>query len=179
MYVSLCAGRACPRGRQPEGLLWNVVDALLVSIGMETAGDFVEFMTGGFGAAADDAAWDATADLAAHALAALAVSIGVGAAPLGAHGGQVLAVLLKFAAAHGADFAAAMLGAVVLARWEPAGRRLLVKGCAAGDDERRAGEQGEQQRAVEAEHEPVEARGGGGVGAEPAEVFRAVVNAAV
>jgi hypothetical protein len=119
MFVSICPrGSPAREGAPHEGLLAWFVDAALVLSGFETAGDFVELMTGGVGAAAADATVDAAAGLACDVLVALALTLGVDDAPLGGHGAQVLALLAKLGAPYWAALLACLLAGPVVLCWE-------------------------------------------------------------
>jgi hypothetical protein len=128
MFISVCPrGRPAREGAPHEGLLPWFVDAVLVLSGFETAGDFVELMSGGVGAAAADATVDAAASLACDLLVALALTLGVDDAPLGGHGAQVLALLAKLGAPCWATLLACLLSGPVVLCWEwSAGRRAVT-----------------------------------------------------
>ena len=102
-----------------------MVDAALVLGGFEAAGDFVDLMTGGARAAAEDAAVDAIAALACDVLVALALTLGLDDAPLAGHGAQVLALLAKLGAPYWAALLACLLAGPLVLRWEapPPARR--------------------------------------------------------
>ena len=126
MFVSGCPCGTSARGGAPlEGLLAWVVDAVLVLAGFETAGDFVELMTGGVRAAAVDASVDAAAGLACDLLLALALAFGLDDTPLGGHGAQVLALLAKLGPQYWSVVLTCLLVGPVVLRWE------WTAGCAA------------------------------------------------
>ena len=119
MFVSVCpCGTSARGGASHEGLLPWLVDAVLVLAGFETAGDFVELMTGGVRAAALDASVDAAAGLACDLLVGLALVLGLGDTPLGGHGAQVLALLAKLGPHYWTAVLTCLVVGPVVLRWE-------------------------------------------------------------
>jgi hypothetical protein len=112
-----------------------LVDAVLVLAGFETAGDFVELMTGGVRAAAVDASVDAAAGLACDLLVGLALGFGLDGTPLGGHGTQVLALLAKLGPHFWATVMACVLAGPVVLRWEwgTGGAAYIFPGISVGD----------------------------------------------
>ena len=90
------------------------MDSLLVLTGFETAGDFVELLTGGVGAAAQDAAVDTAAAIVCDVCVAIALALGLDDGPLGGHGAQVLAILAKLWAPNWDSAAARVVARAIL-----------------------------------------------------------------
>jgi hypothetical protein len=136
MFVSVCpCGTSARRGASHGGLLPWLVDAVLVLAGFETAGDFVELMSGGVRAAALDASIDAAAALACDLLVSLALALGVDDAPLDGHGAQVLALLAKLGPHYWAAALTCLAVGPVLLWWEWGDGRVtyILPGIRVGD----------------------------------------------